>query len=94
MADLWNRAGPLYFSPVVSSFFFFLSLLPSIVMGSHYILQLWLHSSFFLLMAALRSRCGHYILPCGFFYLLLLSFPRCQTISVIRRLVKTLLGDY
>jgi len=28
------------------------------------------------IMAALRSRCGHYILPCGFFYLLSSFFPR------------------
>ena len=25
-----------------------------------------------IIMAALRSRCGHYIFPCGFFFLLLL----------------------
>jgi len=27
----------------------------------------------YFIMAALRSRCGHYILPCGFFYLLFSS---------------------
>ena len=30
-------------------------------------------NDFFLIMAALRSRCGHYILPCDLFFLLLFS---------------------
>jgi len=43
----------------------------------------------FLIMAALRSRCGHYILPCGFFFLLssfFLSSPNLsrRTLDVCR----------
>ena len=30
-------------------------------------------NNFFSIMAALRSRCGYYILPCGFLFLLLFS---------------------
>ena len=41
---------------------------------AHFYLFFMYANWLYLIMAALRSRCGHYILPCGFFYLLPIFF--------------------
>jgi len=46
MAALYNRAGHIYFHPVVSSSFFFMVALCN--RADHYIFMLWFLSSFFL----------------------------------------------